>query len=339
MGMNRKLFSVIIVVVLIVLGAALVCCSRQTDKGHTPKEIVLGVDFSDVFSAPVLIAEDQGYFRDEGLVVKIVEYPSGRTALADMISKGNINVVTAAQTPVMYNSFSKSNYSIIAGMAYSYDAGGLILARQDKGIRTAVDLKGRRVGTPVGSTGHFFLNLFLLYNGLKISDVQVVDIDAPNLSQALSDGRVDAISIWQPQIHVAQKLLGEKAVIFPGRNIYRVDFYLIAHKDFLNRDPAALAKLLKAVDRAEAFIRQNRDKSIGIISRRLKLDSETVSAVWDIYQFKLFLDQAIITDLEAEARWAIENRYTRAAKIPDYRNYISANILEAVKPETASIIR
>jgi NitT/TauT family transport system substrate-binding protein len=339
MNINRKLSSAIIIVVIVVLGAAFVFWLRQAEKSPTPKEIILGVDLSDVFSAPVLIAEDRGYFRDEGLVVKTIEYPSGRTALADMVSKGNLNVVTAAQTPVMYNSFSKSNYAVIAGIAYSYEAGAMILARQDKGVKTAADLKGRKIGTPMGSSGHFFLYLFLMQNRLKISDVEMVDIDAPDLPQALAGGQVDAISLWQPQIYIAQKLLGRKAVIFSGRNIYRVDFYLIAHKDFLNRDPAALAKLLKAVDRAENFIRENKEESIGIISHRLKLDSGTVSAVRDIYQFKMFLDQAIITDLEAEARWAIENKYTRAAKIPDYRYFISTNILESVKPEAVNIFR
>jgi len=326
-------------VIIVILGAVSAFWFRQAKDAGSTRKIVLGVDFSDVFSTPVLIAENQGYFRDEGLVVKIIEYPSGRTALAEMVSKRNPDVVTAAQTPVMYNSFSNNNYVIIGGMAYSYDAGALMLVRQDKGIRIAADLKSRRVGTPVGSTGHFFLNLFLLYNGLKISDVEVIDIDAPNLPQALADGQVDAISVWQPQIHIAQKLLGEKAAIFPSKDIYRVDFYLIAHKDFLKSNPEALAKLLKAVDRAQNFIRQNKELSIGIISRRLKLDRETVSALWDGYQFKMFLDQAIITDLEAEARWAVENKYTAASEIPDYYNFIHAGILESIRPKTVNIIQ
>ena len=170
--------------------------------------------------------------------------------------------------------------------------------------------------------------------------LKVIDIYAPKLPQALAEGRVDAISLWQPQIYIAQKLLGEKAIIFPGKDIYRVDFYLIAHKDFLKSNSEALAKSLKAVHRAQNFIRQNKTDSIGIISRRLKLDRESVSALWDSYQFKMFLDLGYAgTDLEAEARWAIENKYTRAVKIPDYRTYISTDILESVRPEAVSIIR
>jgi len=46
-----------------------------------------------------------------------------------------------------------------------------------------------------------------------------------------------------------------------------------------------------------------------------------------------------LTDLEAEARWAIKNRYTGARKIPDYLDYIYADALKAIKPEAVNIIR
>ena len=334
--MDRK---ITIAAVILVLGAVFAFWRLPAKNTGAPKkEIILGVDFSDTFSSPVLVAEDQGYFRDAGLAVKIIEYPSGRTAISDMVEKKNLDVVTVAQTPVMYNSFFHDNYAVIAGMSSSYDAGGLLLARKAKGISAVSNLKGRKIGTPVGSTGHFFLNLFLIHNRLKIQDVQIIDIDAPSLPGALADGRIDAISIWQPQIYKAQKMLGGNTIILPGKNIYRVDFYLAADKNFIKQNKEALKGLLKAVDRAEDFILKNKEKSIDIVSSRMKMDRNIVAAIWDQYQFKLFLDQAILTDLEAEARWAIANKYTPAAKAPDYRKFIHTDILESIKPEAVNLI-
>jgi ABC-type nitrate/sulfonate/bicarbonate transport system substrate-binding protein len=320
-------------------GAALFLSCRPAKNAGRPKKIILAVDFSDMFSAPVLIAENLGYFKDEGIEVEIKEYPSGRTALADMISKKNLDVVTCAQTPVMYNSFSNDSYSILAGMACSYEAGSIMLARKDKGINTALDLKGRRIGTPVGSTGHFFLNLFLMYHGLKISDVEIVDFDAPDLPKALADGVVDAIAVWQPQIFNAQKLLGSKAIILQNKNIYRVDFYLVSDKDFLRQNADALKGLLKAIDKAEDFIMKNREQSVSIVANRLKMDREITAAIWDQYQFRIFLDQAILTDLEAEGRWAMENKYANVKTLPDYSRFIFPDILEKVKPVSVNLIR
>jgi len=338
--MNKKIIFASIVIVIAVLGIGTYALLRQRGpEKHTGPfgKINFGVDFS-VISAPVWVAEERGYFQKEGLDVEIKDYSSGRTALVDMLEKGNLDMVTVAQTPVMYNSFSKNTYAIIAAMACSYED-VLMLARRDKGIKKSTDLKGKKIGTPVGSSGHFFLGLFLIHNGLKLSDVSVIDIDAPDLPKALLDGWVDAIAIWQPHIYNAQKLLIEKTVVLPSKNIYREDFYFVPTKDFIKNNTETLKKFLRAIDRAEKFIQENREEAIGIVTGRLKLDREAVNSFWNGYEFKLFLDQTILTGIEAEARWAIENKYATAVKIPDYHDFIHIDALAAVKPEAVNIIR
>ena len=136
-----------------------------------------------------------------------------------------------------------------------------------------------------------------------------------------------------------QKLLGEKTILLPSKNIYREDFYFVPTKDFIKNNIETLKKFLRAIDRAEKFIQENKDEAINIVSGRLKLNRETVNSFWNGYEFKLFLDQTVLTDIEAEARWAIENKYTTAVKIPDYLDFIFIDALVAVKPEAVNIIR
>jgi NitT/TauT family transport system substrate-binding protein len=338
--MNKRMGLTIIAIMIVVLGGvAYVLIGQKGPEKYTGplEKITFGVDFS-VISAPVWVAENRAYFQKEGVDVQIRDYSSGRTALRDMLEKGNLDMVTVAQTPVMYNSFSNNNYAIIAAMACSYED-VLMLARRENGIRTSTDLKGKRIGTPVGSSGHFFLGLFLIHSRLKISDVTVIDIDAPDLPKALLDGRVDAIAIWQPHINNAQKLLAGKTFLLPSKNLYREDFYIVPNKHFIRNNPEALKKFLKAIDRAENFIQENRDEAINIVSGRLKLERGIVASFWNSYEFKMFLDQTILVALEAEARWAIRNKFATAATIPDYLNFIYTDALEAIKPEAVKIIR
>lgn len=338
--MNKRIKFTIITIVVAVLGiTAFGLFMQRGPEKHKgpPGKIIVGVGLS-VISAPVLIAEDRGYFQKEGLDVEIKDYPSGRTALVDMLEKRNLDMVTVAQTPVMYNSFSNNDYAIIAAMACSYED-VLLLARQDKGIKISNDLKRKRIGTPVGSSGHFFLSLFLIHSGLKLSDVTVIDIDAPDLPKALSVGQVDAIAIWQPHIYNAQKLLVEKTFLLPSKNIYREDFYFVSNKNFIKTNAENSKGFLRAIDRAENFIQGNRHEAINIVSGRLKLEKETVHSFWNGYEFKLFLDQTILTGIEAEARWAIQNKYTTAIKIPDYLDFIYMDALAAIKPEAVNLIR
>jgi len=319
------------------LCAMAILLTINTHAQGARKEIVLGCEAS-LLTSPVWIAENKGYFQEEGLNVKIKEFGSGRTALATMLNEGNLDMVTVAQTPVMFNSFNRSDYAIIAAMVYS-DNDVKILARQDKGIKSPSDLSGKRVGITKGSTGHFFLGLFLAYNGLELSEVQTIDLEAPDLPGALAEGRVDAISTWEPHILNARSLLGEKALLLPSEGVFREDFYFVANKDFIENNPQVLRSFLKAIEKGEEFIQKNREESIDIVCQRLKLDRELTTSVWSDFNFQLMLDQTVLITLEDEARWAIREELTDKKEVPNYLDFIYIDALEDVKPEAVTIIR
>ncbi len=301
------------------------------------KEVVLGCELSLLPSA-VWIAENKGYFQEEGLNVRIKEFGSGRTALRTMLNEGNLDMVTVAQTPVVFNSFNRSDYAIIAGMVSSNND-VKVLVRADKGIKNPLDLRGKKVGTTKGSTGHFFLALFLAYNGLKLSGVETIDLEAPDLPQALADGRVDAISTWEPHILKARALLGKKPLILPSKDIFREDFYFVANRNFTENNPEILRSFLKAIEKAEEFIRKNREESIDIVSKRLKLDRELTATIWSDFNFQLMLDQTVLITLEDEARWVMREGLTDKKEAPNYLGFIYADALEDVKPEAMTMIK
>jgi NitT/TauT family transport system substrate-binding protein len=150
---------------------------------------------------------------------------------------------------------------------------------------------------------------------------------------------VDAISTWEPHIYNAQKELTEKAVLLAAKDIFREDFYFVAFKDFIKENPKAIMSFLKAIQRAEEFIRKNRDESIDIVVKRLSLDKGFVSSVWGDFSYRLMLDQSILWCLEDEARWAIKNKLVEAAEVPNYLNYVYFKALEEIDPEAVTIIR
>jgi NitT/TauT family transport system substrate-binding protein len=339
--MSKKiLIGIIIMVVVVILGIGLYWSIQKQPKKYTgeiKKEIILGCETSLLPSA-VWISENKGYFQEEGLNVRIKEFGSGRTALSTMLNEGNLDMVTVAQTPVMFNSFSRSDYAIIATMVYS-DNDVKILVRQDKGIKDPSDLRGKKVGITKGSTGHFFLGLFLAHNGLELSEVETIDLEATDLPQALVEGRVDAISTWEPNILNAKSLLGEKVLLLPSEGIFREDFYFVPNRNFMENNPEILKSFLKAVEKGEEFIQKNRGESIDIVCERLKLDKELTASIWSDFNFELMLDQTILITLEDEARWAIREGLIDKKEIPNYLDFIYMDLLENVKPEAITIIR
>jgi NitT/TauT family transport system substrate-binding protein len=300
-------------------------------------KIVLGAEKSFV-TAAVRIAEIKGYFKEEGIDIELRDFNSGKASLAAMLNKKDVNISTAAQTPVVSNSFNRDDFSIIAAMNFS-DNDIKVLARRDRGIKSPSDLKGKKIGITKGSTGHFFIDLFLSYAGIVPSDVETIDIKPDELPQALADGLVDAICTWEPNILNAEKLLGRKALILPSKGLYRVDFYFVVKKDFIKNNPETLERFLRAVYKGERFIHENNRDAMKIISEWLVVDIKTIAPIWDAFSFQLILDQSILMSLEGEARWAIKQGLTDRKEIPNYLDFIYMDALEKVKPEALTIIR
>ena len=330
-------FAIFWYIIIFVFTILISGCAPEEELIYTGtvEKIVFGVEMS-LLPSLVWVAENQGYFSEQGLDVEIKEFDSGKNAFKTMLEQGNLDMVTVAQTPVMFNSFNRNDYRIIAGMVSSYKDVN-ILARKDKGISKPEDLKGKKIGATAGSTGHYFLGLFLTHNGLILSDIEISDFKATELAQALIDGKVDAISSWEPNIYNARKQLGENAIILPNKDIFREDFYFVPNKAFLDKNPQAIERFLKAIEKAEEFIKNYNEKAINITAERLKINQEFVASVWGDFDFNLLLDQSVLSVLENEARWAISNNLTNATEIPNYLNYIYTDALKKVKPEAVAI--
>ena len=298
-------------IVIAFFSMLLLLISGCGQKAPEPLEkIVLGTQMI-AHIAPVWIAVKRGYFQEEGLQVEIREFASGQVALQAMLKDKGINLATAGQTPVMFNSFHRNDYAIIGGMVYS-DKDIKILARPDRGIKAPEDLKGKIVGTTTHTTSYFFLNLFLTYHQMQMSDVKIVDLEPARLSQALIQGQIDAVSTLEPYIYQARKALGDKALLLPNEGIFRNDLYFIARKDFLKDHTEALKRFLRAIEKANAFILKNGNEAMEIVGQKLKMDKEGMKSIWNDLLFKLFLDQSILISLEDQARWAISNKFADA---------------------------
>ena len=232
----------------------------------------------------------------------------------------------------------RNDFVIIGAMVYTDDI-VKILVREDKGIRNPLDLIDKKIGITKGSTGQFFLDVFLTHKSILSSEVKTIDLRPSELPQALAEGRVDGICVWEPHILEAKKLLDNSAVVLLSYGIYRGAFYFVANKVFAKNNPETIQSFLKAIEKAEEFIQKNEEESIGIVSQRLKTDKDLTALIWGDFSFQLMLDQTILISLEDIARWAIKERLTDDKEIPNYLDFIYMEALEQVKPRAVTIIR
>ena len=322
------------ITVLLVCGLVFVSCN--SNETRIREKVTVGISKS-FLSIPVYIAQKQGFFSDEGLDVTVKEYSSGKMATKALFA-GEVDMSTVADMPVVFNSFKRNDFCIFATFTYSYPF-VKIIARKDVGIKTGANLKSRRVGVNRGTSSHFFLEVFLIHNRLSSSDVEMINIKTVDLPTALKNNEVDAISVWQPYTQKAMQLLGDNAIELPSSKIYRTTFSFAVMKMFAKEHPEILQKFPRAIDKAATFIRKDREKAQEIIAGSFNLDKNVVNAAWDDFVFKISLDQALLVSWDNIGRWAIKNGLVNKKKIPNYLNYICLDALQAVKPNSITIIR
>ena len=325
-----------VAVVIIVL--FLMSCSQSDDSSNQKTvDITLAAEMS-LLPATVWIAENKGFFKKHNINLIVKEFDSGRNALETMLRDDTIDIATVAQTPIVFNTFKKEPYVIVATMAYSIDD-IKVLARKDRGIVTPEDLAGKKIGATKRSTGHYFLEGFLTHYGYTLEDVDLHDVNAATLKEKLESGELDAITSWEPHIFNTKKSFGEdKLTLFVSPTPFRKDFYFAVGREYALNNSEHLKRFLATVVEAEEYIKNNQTESQAIVSQRLKVDPEIVKKIWDSFIFEITLDQSILVSLEDEAIWAMRLMNHSEESLPNYLDYIDIAPLLSIKPHGVQII-
>jgi NitT/TauT family transport system substrate-binding protein len=139
------------------------------------------------------IAKQKGWFKEAGVDVDMVwfEYlPS-----LDAFSAGKIDGVCVVATDALVNGSNGAKSKIIALIDYS-DGSDMIIGKP--GIGSIKDLKGQKIGLEKTLVEHLLLLKALEVNGMKQSDVEIVNTPTNDISQTLASGKVAAVAGWYP---------------------------------------------------------------------------------------------------------------------------------------------
>ena len=286
-------------------------------------------------SLPIFVAESQDYFAAEGLTVTINEVVGGHRTLQQVFD-GTADVATSSEAVVMFNSFKRNDYAVIATFVTS-DDDVRVVTRAGKGIAGISQLRGRRVATVTGAASHYYLDTSLLLSGVDPKQVQTRNLQPELMVQALEKNEVDAIAIWEPIPFQALAAIADATVLAKTR-AYLLSFNLIASKRLLGTRDDDLVKLLRAVDRAQRFIAAEPAKAQSILKSRLHADQRFIDYLWPRYNYRLTLNQSLLTTLEGEARWAREEGHVKGERSPNYLDFIYSAPLRRVRPDAVNIL-
>ncbi len=189
-----------------------------------------------------MLVEAQDLFKKAGGNVSILKFDGGKTTRDAMIS-GRVDVGVLGSTPFVVGAAKGDMVAI--GMSMYAGKTDAIVAGSKTGIKSIVDLKGRRVASQLGSaTDHVFQQKILPKFGLSAKDLQVVNIPHQNHIAALASGSVDAFAGVEPFPSLAEvDAIGVAIIDYADFDILPV--ILVANRPVVEQKRATVVALLR----------------------------------------------------------------------------------------------
>src|SRR5258708_23490507 len=158
-------------------------------------------------AAAIALADQLGYYKDEGLNVTVKWIVSG-TDMANLVATGQVNFYgesasTAAQ-------LLDKNISIHYVMPLA-DIGGTqcVVIGPNVTLKSPKDLEGKKIGMAAGAGVALAINSMAKQYGVDVSKITFVNLQPPAMAPALAKGDIDAMAVWQPLVFACIKLGGK----------------------------------------------------------------------------------------------------------------------------------
>jgi ABC-type nitrate/sulfonate/bicarbonate transport system substrate-binding protein len=328
-----------IISTLVILGLIAWSASgcKPPDKQAGPREKFTFAFTTAPDAVLVQIAFAKGFFAEEGLDATPQPHAFGKLAL-ESVMEGKADLAAVGDTPFVFAALNDRKITTFATILTS-NRNNAIVARRDRGIAKPSDLLGKKIGVTFGTTGDFFNYSFLLFHGIDEKQVRRIAMNPGDMDEALSTGKVDAVSTWSPFRQHIQKKLGSDGVVFFGETLYTETFCVAAPREYVGRNPETVKKVLRALIKAETFVKRHPEESRRLVSEFTKTDKGVLEDTWDVFTFEVALDQGLLVNFEDQTRWVKINRLATRTDMPNYLDFIYDNALRSVKPEAVRIVR
>ena len=206
----------------------------------------------------LFIAQERGYYKDEGLEASFVEFDSGAKMPASL-GAGQLDIGGGAASAGLYNAVGRGiKIRIVADKGHNVAGAGYqaLMVRKDLidsgAVKSIRDLKGRKVAISAqGSSDASVLNEAMKSVGLTYGDVEKIYLGFPQQVPALQNGAVDAAISTEPSVTELVKL--GAAVRFTGDDAFYPNAQtavILFGGDFAAQRPAVAERFMKAYLRA-----------------------------------------------------------------------------------------
>lgn len=228
----KRILTVTVAATLAFSALGLTSCGNKngsTDADGKAKVVNIGT--MNLVNGDLIAQYEKLYEEELGVKVNIVNFDSGKD-VNTAIASGSIDISELGSSPTALGISNNVDYEVfwigdIIGSAES------LVVKNDSGIESLSDLKGKKIATPFSSTAHYSLLNALKLEGISESDVTLLDLQPDDIYAAWQRGDIDAAYVWYPvlsnllqdgKVITHSEELAEKGIITADLNVVRTEF-------------------------------------------------------------------------------------------------------------------
>jgi sulfonate transport system substrate-binding protein len=288
------------------LAAATTAASPVT--AQEVKEIRIGFQKAGIFPAVKQRRTLEDALKPRGIAVKWVEFAFGPPIL-EALNTGNLDFGYTGDAPPIFAQAARANLLYVAAIPAA-GANESIIVPEASPIKTVADLKGKRVGFAKGSSSHNTTVAALEKAGLSYSDITPVYLAPADAAVAFAGGSLDAWTIWDPYLALAQK--GKVRVIASAKDVHDANGFFLANRDFTGKHPDLVALLNETFARESKWATEHRPEIATSLHETTGVDPDALTVAVDRTDFLV----TPVTDKVVAAQQANADRFFRLGLIP-----------------------
>lgn len=278
--------KLIVVGFLLFTCVTLFACGGASPKAEaeTPAAPARGADASKTLKiglvtwigyGPFYIAKEKGFFKENGIEV-VLERIEGDAERRAAIASGNIDGSCMTVDAVTVLRSSDIPVKIVMAIDSSNGGDGIVAVKK---IKTIQDLKGKLIAYPTGLPSHFFLYSVLKSQGMKMSDIKTIVMDADKAGAAFAGGQVEVAVTWEPWLSKAQEMVNGHILTDSKKHHGYIEDVLFMREDVISKRSGDIKSLIKGWYKAVDFVKTNPDEAKMIIGKAFGLTKETVDSL------------------------------------------------------------
>jgi NitT/TauT family transport system substrate-binding protein len=282
--------------------------------------------------SPLLIAQEEGFFKEEGLSVEFVKQDDVAEAFL-LFLQGSLDVVWGPPTPGMFVAAEKEEeFRFVTCLTFltKDDVSTGIVFKKDPAYADSPlqHLRHKKIGWPVRySLNHFLFEKLLIKENIPVEDIEITTMAFPLIAASLQRGILEAGYLNEPFITKLKEETEQESYIPLGRVFPDTpQLFIVFGKALLKKNPQAAVKFMVAYLRGFRQYQEGKtERNIEILSKFLKLDKEVLKKVaWPSSSPNgIYKAEPVLEDYQA---WLIAKKVLQ--KRADVHNMIDTSFLK-----------